>query len=186
MTNYFDDCKTQQEADKKRKVLAKKLHPDGGGSNQEFVQMNLQYEKFVPHGQAPFQGFTFTGNTYRTHANVNREKFGSPPINENIYESPLQEGLDHGTHFQERFNNSGIPLDHPIHQLVRQLRNQLLKQTEELKLAKHEQAESRMLRQVLNESIERCDKKNKEIESLKRKLTRLKKKLESLTESKGK
>ncbi len=43
---YFYDCKTQQEAKSKYKELAKKLHPDKGGSAQDFKDMQAEYDRF--------------------------------------------------------------------------------------------------------------------------------------------
>ena len=43
--NWFEGCKTIEEIKKRYRTLAQKYHPDHGGSNDDMVQINLQYEK---------------------------------------------------------------------------------------------------------------------------------------------
>lgn len=43
---YFYECKTAEEAKAKYKELAKKLHPDKGGSAQAFKEMQAEYDRF--------------------------------------------------------------------------------------------------------------------------------------------
>lgn len=46
MTSYFYDCKTLEEGKAKFRELAKKLHPDMGGSKEAMIELNKQWEKF--------------------------------------------------------------------------------------------------------------------------------------------
>ena len=45
MIKYFVNINTIEELKKKYKELAKKLHPDLGGSKEEFQSMNNEYDK---------------------------------------------------------------------------------------------------------------------------------------------
>lgn len=44
MTNYFKDCKTAEELKQAYRKLAKKLHPDCGGSDDLFKELQNQFE----------------------------------------------------------------------------------------------------------------------------------------------
>lgn len=43
---YFYDCTTKEEARKRYIELCKKLHPDKGGSDKEFKDMQAEYDRF--------------------------------------------------------------------------------------------------------------------------------------------
>jgi curved DNA-binding protein CbpA len=43
---YFYDCTNKEEARKRYLELAKKLHPDKGGSDKEFKDMQAEYDRF--------------------------------------------------------------------------------------------------------------------------------------------
>lgn len=45
---FFDDCYTMDEARKKYRDLAKKMHPDIGGNNAEMARLNAEYSQFSP------------------------------------------------------------------------------------------------------------------------------------------
>lgn len=45
--NYFKDCKNREEAKTIFRRLAKKLHPDHGGTHQEMMALTEQYEKYA-------------------------------------------------------------------------------------------------------------------------------------------
>lgn len=40
---YFADCINEEEKTQRYKILIKKLHPDVGGTNEEFIELNRQY-----------------------------------------------------------------------------------------------------------------------------------------------
>ena len=46
MKNYFENCTTHDEAKKLYRRLAMELHPDKGGSDAEFQELNRQYRDF--------------------------------------------------------------------------------------------------------------------------------------------
>ena len=43
--NYFQDCSTKEQAKERYRKLLKELHPDRGGSTEEFQEMQRQYEQ---------------------------------------------------------------------------------------------------------------------------------------------
>lgn len=47
-TKYFENITTIEELKKKFKQLAMELHPDHGGSAEEFKSMYSEYEKLIP------------------------------------------------------------------------------------------------------------------------------------------
>lgn len=55
MRRYFKDCKTLDEAKKLYYQLAMKMHPDKGGSTEEFQELQHQFENFQP-GEEKFKG----------------------------------------------------------------------------------------------------------------------------------
>lgn len=46
MKNYFENCTTHDEAKKLYRRLAMELHPDKGGCDAEFQELNRQYRDF--------------------------------------------------------------------------------------------------------------------------------------------
>lgn len=45
MNNYFEQCKTEQETKNLYRSLSKILHPDLGGTDKDFVELENQYRK---------------------------------------------------------------------------------------------------------------------------------------------
>ncbi len=43
---YFINCKTKEEAKKKYRDLAKRMHPDGGGDGKDMIELQRQYEAY--------------------------------------------------------------------------------------------------------------------------------------------
>lgn len=48
-TKYFTGCVTQRELKKRYRELAKKLHPDHGGNQDEFIAMKNEYDRLMKH-----------------------------------------------------------------------------------------------------------------------------------------
>ena len=55
--NYFENCKTLDEAKKLYWELAKKFHPDKGGDHKKFVELSNQFQSFKPDTEK-FKGET--------------------------------------------------------------------------------------------------------------------------------
>lgn len=47
MTDYFANCQTHEEAKQRYRRLAFKHHPDQGGSEAQFIELNKQYKAFL-------------------------------------------------------------------------------------------------------------------------------------------
>src|SRR5688572_14566301 len=50
MSAYFVDCKTQEEAKRKYKDLARQHHPDAGGDLRTMQDINAEYARFQASG----------------------------------------------------------------------------------------------------------------------------------------
>ena len=48
MKNLFKDCATWDEAKTLFRKLSKTMHPDLGGTNEQFVELKRQFEMFTP------------------------------------------------------------------------------------------------------------------------------------------
>lgn len=89
---YFNNCKTKEEAKAEFRRLAKKLHPDAGGSQEGMVELQKQYDSFEETNARftefqrewrsdMFQGFgngyartyTFNAHNNASHANQSGE-----------------------------------------------------------------------------------------------------------------
>lgn len=44
---YFEKCKTEEEAEIVFKDWVKKVHPDAGGSHEDFIELKNQYDEFL-------------------------------------------------------------------------------------------------------------------------------------------
>lgn len=56
MSNYFNDCTTTDEITARYKELVKELHPDKGGTVEDFQDMQEEYEQALSEAsyQSPF------------------------------------------------------------------------------------------------------------------------------------
>lgn len=63
MNNYFENCKTLDEAKKQYWDLAKQLHPDKGGSKEAFQELQGQFEYFQPEKEK-YKGETEQWNAH--------------------------------------------------------------------------------------------------------------------------
>ena len=48
MTNLFKGCKSWDEAKTLFRTLSKKMHPDLGGTHEQFIELVKQFENFTP------------------------------------------------------------------------------------------------------------------------------------------
>lgn len=64
---YFPDCYTADELKDRYRKLAKQLHPDMGGSKEEFQAMVAEYERVLPvmESQPPLPELFELGREYR-------------------------------------------------------------------------------------------------------------------------
>lgn len=47
MKNYFENCNSLDEAKTIYRQYSKKLHPDMGGSEADFIELNRQYKEYL-------------------------------------------------------------------------------------------------------------------------------------------
>lgn len=137
--DYFKDCECQETAKEKYRSLAKKLHPDKGGTKEEMAELTKQYERFKKygaektHGESIFEEMqrqytqarqaydeAFTGRSTRFRR-FNQAEEEQPKARPNGQTAGWRTNKPHT-------NNEGygdIPWDHPIRQELFQLRNRL-------------------------------------------------------------
>jgi len=74
--NYFNDCKTLDEAKTLFRKLCLKLHPDTGGTNKDFIYMFNQFKSFRPSKgfEQPFNAEQFYNNEVRIFDSLNDVK----------------------------------------------------------------------------------------------------------------
>lgn len=75
MTNYFKDCKTQDDIKKIYRELAKKLHPDMGGSKDEMTELTRQYDEMIKYGPTGNHFNRFERSSTMNHEEVLKEGF---------------------------------------------------------------------------------------------------------------
>lgn len=81
MTNYFENCSSLEDLKKAYRTLAKKHHPDCGGSNELMAEINNQYEKTFEYlktcnnrkATANQQGFKYTNENASDYINIINE-----------------------------------------------------------------------------------------------------------------
>lgn len=61
MMDYFIGCNTAQDAKARYRKWAKELHPDHGGSHETMVEMQRQYDAFIPKVDVHTDFFKNTG-----------------------------------------------------------------------------------------------------------------------------
>ena len=74
--NYFNDCKTLDEAKTLFRKLCLKLHPDTGGTNKDFICMFNQFKSFKPAEgfKQAFNAEQFYNNEVRIFDSLNDVK----------------------------------------------------------------------------------------------------------------
>lgn len=71
MKRYFDGCHTAEELKKEYRKLAKELHPDRGGSAEEFAAMQNEFEKaweILKDTHTTKEGKTYTSTEQTTES----------------------------------------------------------------------------------------------------------------------
>ena len=81
MTDYFKDCKTLEDAKKIYRKLAFELHPDQGGSDEGFKNLQNQYEAFLGNSW---------NNAFNAYA---KEKGYTPKANAYVFKEILKEAV---------------------------------------------------------------------------------------------
>ena len=66
MNNLFKDCKSWDEAKTLFRTLSKKMHPDLGGTHEQFIELVKQFENFTP---------TFSEDNKFANADFDKRKF---------------------------------------------------------------------------------------------------------------
>lgn len=61
--DFFNDCKTQEEAKSTFKRLCKHFHPDKGGEESLMIELKSQYDRWKPSYEAQGYKFNFIRNT---------------------------------------------------------------------------------------------------------------------------
>lgn len=79
--NYFKDCRTLEDAKKIYHKLAFELHPDQGGTNDSFKELQKQYEAFLSG---------VWNSAFNAYA---KERGFTPKANVSAFESVLKEAV---------------------------------------------------------------------------------------------
>jgi uncharacterized coiled-coil DUF342 family protein len=127
---YFNDCECQETAKDKYRSLAKKLHPDMGGTAEEMAELTRQYEEFKKYGP---NKESFYENTYKEAFKKYNEAFGSGSTRFRRFTEDEQPRKGAGQTAGWKTNKprtphegyGDIPWDHPIRQELFNLRNRL-------------------------------------------------------------
>lgn len=87
MTQYFINCKTQADVKRLYRELAKSMHPDHGGTQEQMIELTRQYEAWKPNGSP----FTKVNDTVYRQKSFNEdsgrmEDFGDPSWKPNAFD----------------------------------------------------------------------------------------------------
>jgi DnaJ-class molecular chaperone len=152
--NYFKDCKTKDDVKRIYRELAKKLHPDHGGSDELMRELTRQYETWIP------------ANKFSQSSTMDYDEF-----QDKFKKATAEEGFESNSQYTGyggyRYAN------------VNDMKREYFKQAHDPRLADYER-----MKQSYMELSDRCANNfNKvfelqmENEKLKKKITRLEKKL---------
>lgn len=135
--DYFKDCECQETAKEKYRSLAKKLHPDKGGTKEEMAELTKQYDKFKKYGPSKTHSETIFEEMQRQYTQARKSyddaftggstrfrRFDpepEPKARPNGQTAGWRTNKPHTTH--EGYGD--IPFDHPIRQELFNLRNRL-------------------------------------------------------------
>lgn len=157
--NYFKDCKTQDDVKRLYRELAKKLHPDTGGSQKDMVELQRQYEEMLKYG----------------------------PENVNSYYSGFRTGNDDAFQkAQEEFNRSYAGYGGYRYNTQSNIYNQFKQQANDPRLAEYERMKStyNQLQKAYSTVLNENQRLYLDNEDLKKKLERLKKKFSKPSKTK--
>lgn len=105
--NFFNNCKTKEEAKKVFNKLAKHFHPDKGGDSELMIELKKQYEQW--------------------------NKFGNAPLDFDEYSTFSFNKIHRNTPFSQFHTfKQDIPFDHPIHHDLRTAKHEIVKLKEKL------------------------------------------------------
>lgn len=111
--DFFNDCKTQEEAKSTFKRLCKHFHPDKGGEESLMIELTKQYEAWTPSYEARGYRFNFLVNGgSNVHLNgVYEQKISE--LNALIYH--LRHEIEFESkmkkHYQREMNNNQDEID---------------------------------------------------------------------------
>lgn len=117
MTNYFKDCANQQDAKTIFRRLAKSLHPDMGGSDEEMSQLKEQYDAFKPDVEKD----TLSEKYKKTYSYYDGGHSGSFGNGFNDFNKQFQDRMNNNPYGRQSIH--GIPFDHPIHKVMDDLKD---------------------------------------------------------------
>lgn len=128
--NHFKDCECQETAKDRYRSLAKKLHPDMGGSADEMAELTRQYEEFKKYGPSKQ---SYYENTYKEAFKKYNDAFGGGSTRFRRFSEEEQPRKGAGQTAGWKTNKprtphegyGDIPWDHPIRQELFNLRNRL-------------------------------------------------------------
>src|SRR5580704_8912229 len=105
--NYFANCYTIHEAKKRWLDLSQIHHPDKGGDLKVMVEINRQYDAFIPSRPPHSNPYSYSKNPYMHESN-------NPFSNPSFCARAKREGFQ---------SASGVPWDHPLYVELRELRS---------------------------------------------------------------
>lgn len=163
--NYFKDCQTQDNVKRLYRELAKKLHPDHGGSDELMRELTRQYELWKP------------GNKFSQSSTMDYDEF----------EAKFKKAAETwGNEFESKAQYTGF--GGYRYATVNDMKKEYFKQTNDPRLADYERMKSErdFLNLRLRDKTALCNDIQEENIKLKKKITRLEKNLKQQPKAKKK
>jgi DnaJ-class molecular chaperone len=159
--NYFKDCKTEDDVKRIYRELAKKLHPDHGGSDELMRELTKQYESWIP------------ANKFSQSSTMSEEEF-QEKFKKASAEARFESNSQYAGYGGYRYAN------------VNDMKKEYFKQSHDPRLADYERMKSSY--EDLKKAYQIICHEQKEYfnlnEKLKKKIARLEKKLKQPTKAK--
>jgi len=180
---YFDDCTTQEQVKTKYRKLAKEHHPDMGGSEAIFKQLNQEYLNWKP-GSEKFKRYS---NTNQSNYSEDKTKYYQGFDWRDTQNDPHDEfGFRQQKQYSHTGSYSDIPFNHPIFQDLAQCRRCSMhykNEFEKLRLSKNH-TESKLYNMSFENAkfINEISKLKEELSKKKATATRLKNKIKKMQE----